>query len=389
MFGDGIDWTSPLHETMLYVELPFWLMAPPGPVRVTWRDTDFTVDICTPWMEVYIGDVTDSRVTVIHQGPLRDEWQPSDDIAGALKDQEDVSVLRRPCKTMLRISARAHVSAFRRLDEHAIPRMRAEQQAYWASLCEAHLPVVNELIQRYRLITYDYFPHEVSAWDVAIWYIRHEGVGYRASLLRYKEWDRKPVMMDPKAKSGREFEWTSPADISAASSSNATPGEFELLDARSLMERGDYTGAVRRTVTAIEAVLRWALKNELRKQYDDTEAELRVANTDSDFPGRLRQWRRLAQPDIPEVLFAEFETTRQMRHDIVHRALRLTLDDRGRAERAIDTSRWLYNKIEDKPDRANLRDQDVTKSLGRIAATPRFPSTISNGAILLQSFEHL
>ena len=35
----------------------------------------------------------------------------------------------------------------------------------------------------------------------------------------------------------------------------STPGEFDLLDARSLIERGDYTGAARRTVTAIEAVL--------------------------------------------------------------------------------------------------------------------------------------
>lgn len=56
--------------------------------------------------------------------------------------------------------------------------------------------MVNELIQRYRLISYDYFAHEVSAWDVPIWYIKHEGAGYRASLLRYKEWDRKPVMID-------------------------------------------------------------------------------------------------------------------------------------------------------------------------------------------------
>ncbi len=33
MFGDGIDWSSPLEETMLYVELSFWLMIPPGGSR--------------------------------------------------------------------------------------------------------------------------------------------------------------------------------------------------------------------------------------------------------------------------------------------------------------------------------------------------------------------
>jgi hypothetical protein len=34
-----------------------------------------------------------------------------------------------------------------------------------------------------------------------------------------------------------------------------TPGELELLDAVNLMERGDYSGAVRRVTTAIEVVV--------------------------------------------------------------------------------------------------------------------------------------
>jgi len=32
-FGDGIDWSSSLREALLYVELPYWLMVPPGPVN--------------------------------------------------------------------------------------------------------------------------------------------------------------------------------------------------------------------------------------------------------------------------------------------------------------------------------------------------------------------
>ena len=137
-----------------------------------------------------------------------------------------------------------------------------------------------------------------------------------------------------------------------------------------LMERGDYTGAVRRTVTALEAVLRWALKNELSKQYDETEAERRTANTDNDFPGRLAQWRKLAQPTIAEILFDEFAQTRQLRHNIVHRALRLTLEDRGKAQRAVDTSRWLYNKIEGRPEREQLREfggGGLARAVGRTA----------------------
>jgi hypothetical protein len=49
-------------------------------------------------------------------------------------------------------------------------------------------------------------------------------------------------------------------------------------------------------------------------------------------------------------------STRKLRHDIVHRALRLTLKDRGRAQRAVETSRWLHNKIESKPERERLRE---------------------------------
>lgn len=61
-FGFGVDWSSPLVETRLYVELLFWLMTPPGPVEVQWSGTVFTVDVCSPWIEVFMSEVTDSRV---------------------------------------------------------------------------------------------------------------------------------------------------------------------------------------------------------------------------------------------------------------------------------------------------------------------------------------
>lgn len=387
IFGDGIDWSSPLEEVMLYVELPFWLMTPPGPVQVVWHDTEFTVNICSPWQEIFVGEVTDSRSSVRHQGPqLATPWQPEGELALALAEN-NVSWLPRPCKTMLRLAASGHASAFRQLDDTAIPRWHAEQEAYRASLCEAHLPVVNELIQSYRLLTYDYFPYEVSAWDVPLWYVKHAGQGYRTSLVRYKDWDRKPAVVGENQVS-HTFAFTSPADMSGTRSAGATPGEFDLLDARSLMERGDYTGAVRRTVTAVEAVLRWALKNELGMRYDEAEAERRTANTDNDFPGRLAQWLRLAEPGISQVLFDEFERTRELRHAIVHKALRLTLHDRGRAQRAVDTSRWLYNKIESKPERERLREfGGVIRAVGRVDMSVRFDAKVRDGAIVLSGID--
>ena len=61
--------------------------------------------------------------------------------------------------------------------------------------------------------------------------------------------------------------FTTAGDLANTASDDAMPGEFDLLDARSLMERRDYTRAVRRTVTSIEALLRGALLKELEKKY--------------------------------------------------------------------------------------------------------------------------
>ena len=109
----------------------------------------------------------------------------------ALAD-DDASWMMRRCKTVLRIVTQAHTSPFCGLPDDAIPRRHAEHEAYRASLCEAHIPVINELIQRYRLNTYDYFPHEVDAWDVPIWYVSQAGSHHPTALLRYKEWDYNP-----------------------------------------------------------------------------------------------------------------------------------------------------------------------------------------------------
>jgi len=145
-FGDGIDWSSPLGKTLLYVELPFWLMVPAGPVNVEWSETTFTVDVCSPWMEVFGGRVVDSRASVIHHGPWRPTgWDPPEHLAAELARLQ-MAWLQWPCKTVLRLTARAHASAFRELGDRDPLRAQAEQWAYWASLCEAHAPVVNELI---------------------------------------------------------------------------------------------------------------------------------------------------------------------------------------------------------------------------------------------------
>jgi hypothetical protein len=44
-FGDRLDWDSPSISVFLAVELPFWLMVPSSPLRVTVSRYEFDVEI--------------------------------------------------------------------------------------------------------------------------------------------------------------------------------------------------------------------------------------------------------------------------------------------------------------------------------------------------------
>ncbi len=176
----------------------------------------------------------------------------------------------------------------------------------------------------------------------------------------------------------RPFRFTDVETLVRTDPAEATPGELDLLDARSLMERGDYTGAVRRTATALEAVVGWALAVALRAQHDEAEVQRRLAASMNDFPGRLRQWRKLSAVQVPEGLLSDLEVTRALRHDIVHRARRIGPAERGLAQRCVDTGRWLFNFVEQDPARRDLREREGTlRSVGRSVLAPRFPVTLT------------
>jgi hypothetical protein len=372
--GESIDWDSPLVEVSLNVELPFWLMIAPGPVTVEALGAPFTVEILEDRMEVFEGELTDSRRSYVFQGA----W--SEEIIGMAGLGE--RWMARRAKTVLGITAHAHENAFADAGEGDIARA-----AYRASLCEAHIPVINELIRRYRLATYDYFAYEVSPWDVPIWYLDCDSEGFRCVLLTYKDWDTKPLIADGEEAS--PFEFASAADLAANPSSTASPGEFDLLDARNLMERGDYSGSVRRTVTAIEAILEAALLTALEQKYGAPEATERLEKSRGDFPGRVRQWLKLAKPSVGQDRFDRFEETRDLRHQIVHEGRRLGESDRGKAQRMVDTGRWLYNEIEQQPERKQLREfakGAVLRSLGRSEMTLKFPASVVDRKIVLRPF---
>jgi hypothetical protein len=146
----------------------------------------------------------------------------------------------------------------------------------------------------------------------------------------------------------------------------ASAGELELLDAVNLMERGDYSGAVRRIITAIEAELESVLRDELRKQYPEAEVCARLHASQNDFPGRLRQYQKLSGRKMHNADREDLETTRALRHGIVHEGKRISYAQRGRAQRAVDTGRWIFNWLENQSKRADRREKQLAlRSLRR------------------------
>lgn len=390
-FGDHLDWSSEMVDVTLSVELPFWLMIEDCDLQLPTSGASIQVSLRDRYAQLYAGNVLDSRRSLVWQGPEDEQPALTSTVIEAI---EKLGGSTRPCRSVVKIAARAHADVFSALasqgDETVTPGRPNEAMIYLASLCDAHIPVLNDLIQRYRLASYDYFPYEVAPWDVPVWQVIALGGMASVGLLPYSEWDRKPVIHDqdktgdPDAES-TSFRFTDPTTVSATDPTQTTPGEFELLDARSMMERGDYTGAVRRSVTAIEAVVEHALRSELRKVYSADEAESKLEKTKNDFPGRFRQWKKLSQVDISSQVETTFEETREMRHQIVHRALRLTHADRSKALKIVDNARWLFNTIEGKPDRTALREKPfVLRDVGRVATFARFEVEMDGVGIRVQ-----
>jgi hypothetical protein len=237
---------------------------------------------------------------------------------------------------------------------------------YLETLCSAHLPVINEVVRSYRLATYDLFPFELSPWDVPVWSIGDEhGPSRTVVLMAYRGWDGKPLI-GSKGHPMLPLQLIAAADLEAALGSTSTPGEIELLDAINLVERGDYAGAVRRVSTSIEVIIEAVLRQELSTRYSDPEIEEQLERSKNDVPGRLRQYQKLSRRKASPELLNDLDRTRELRHAIVHHGLRIPYVDRGTADRAVETGRWLLNWFENDAARTERREALLAmRSLGR------------------------
>lgn len=358
--GQALDWNAGWTPVVLSAELPFWLMVADCTLQVEVRGHSFTVDVRSNFIELFAGEVVDSRRTAVYLGPNPEQLNP--EVRKGIEEQ-GVGLLPRACKTILRIHSRCNSDVRTAVDEEG---GRANAGAcYLMALCAAHFEVVNRVVQSYRLSTYDYFPYEASPWDIPVWRVVEPAGFVRVVLLNYADWDRKP-RIGPMGGPTETYSLIEPAALQQAMLQDAQAGELELLDALNLMEHGDYTGAVRRITTAIEAIVEWVLRSELLKRYSEAEVEAKLHESRNDFPGRARQYEKLSGRQLDAILRQELEDTRSLRHEIVHRGLRISFQDRGRAQRSVDTGRWTFNWFENRPDRVRLRENRIgTRSIGR------------------------
>jgi hypothetical protein len=355
--GQELDWEAATVPVQLYVELPYWVMVSNCTQDVEVNGHKFKVDIREDFIELYGEVIVDSRFTCLYIGPPE---RPSPDLKAIKKGK--ATVMSRKCKTVLRIHSDCNKDVLAASREEGGRSNPAH--TYLTSFCEAHFDVVNHLIQQYRLATYDYFAYELSPWDIPIWFVKSEINTVRIVLQDYLQWDEKPAIDTGGTK--ERYKLIEPSELQTALTFQPSAGEFDLMAALNLMERGDYSGAVRRITTAIEAQTESMLRQELLKKHPKEEAEKLLRDTENDFPGRFRQYLKLSRRKLPHGLDKELDMTRALRHSIVHDGKRIPFNEHGRAQRSVDTGRWIFDWLENQPARFDVREKKIGKrSLGR------------------------
>jgi hypothetical protein len=339
-------------------------MVPDGAFDVPCRGATFRVAITEAYVDLFVGQVTDSRRTTGYNGPASN---PRVDILGQAV-LKGVAVMSRKCKTVLKIESTCSTDAI-----SALVSREARANAgrlYLMALCAAHLPVVNQVILTYRWLTADPGVMMVSLWDVPIWFVRTPDDAFRVALIPAAEWDSKPTFTDfgdrdnPKAKR-TAFQFTDIPSLANAASKQIEPSEMALLDARSLLQRGDYSGAIRRIVTALEVLLERQLRMQLSQHHAPAEVKARLEASQNDFLGRWRQYEKLSGRSQSQSAMDTLKKIRTMRHQIVHEGRIISHDERGLANWAVDIGRFTYNWLEDDPQRQKDREQHLTqKAIG-------------------------
>jgi hypothetical protein len=378
--GDDLNWGAPWINVCLWVELPFWLMVENATIPIEIAGHTFSVSAKEEYFELYCAEIMDSRQNVCYRGPLKKEEDLSVAVREVHEKNPNMPFMWRKSKTVLKVETRCNEDVWAKAlsDDERRPAV----QLYLNDLCRAHIPVVNKLIQAYRLLTYDHFAFEVSPWDVPIWTIERGGCAVSSVLVPYRAWDHKPLILRAIDKPAEPYKLINGADLGTGISTLGTPGEFDLMDSLNLMERGDYSGAVRRISTAIEAVVAGAVFEQVEASEGKQNAESFLSQTQMDFNRRIEKYEQLSKRIFPKNLKTDLAATRKLRNRIVHQAFRISSGERGLAQRSVDTGRWTFNWFENDAAKTNVREKRIAfRSPGRDVHAGIFPTKITQDGV--------
>jgi hypothetical protein len=347
-----IDWNGPKCPIILAVELPFWLMVPESSISLTIEETTIVATIHNHYAEAQHGpEFMPSHANTVYIGPeqlLHQKPLP--------KQFEGVSApVFRHMKTVVVFQAEVLADAIAAAGHtHSYRLNRAAR--YFRTLAITHIPFLNKLITSYRSASRDPFAHEVSDWDVPVWWAITSDDLIRVGTMPYWECDELP---SANAFGSRECITLSTAtaeDVQREARQPIAAGRLELLDAHSLSYRGRFGDAVRSAVTAIEVALESRIATVLRESGLPEQAiKQRLASTRDNFNARLLDYERLVRRRIPGPLISfipyingirlkqELGWVRNLRHKIVHEGIRVDVFARGQMRRAIDTMTWLFD----------------------------------------------
>lgn len=372
-WDESIDRTTPKRPAKVQVELPFWLLVEDGYVVVRYADQDWKILISSEWVEVYDGNcITDSKANCIYFGSLGE-------CANELKEAINSGKLPfRKCKTVFVIDSLLNGWVHDRLGE-CDRRISQTVELFLIGWCMAHIPLLNLVIQKYRLATYDYYVYEISPRDTPIWFVRGDnGAGRVVPVYPYETWDQIPLVRNDNGTT-QPLKYTTLSEIDMIQDlTSFSPAEFELMDAIGLMERGDYSSAIRRLYTAIEVIVEENLGRILLEKYGESEKHRFLKETRLRFKKRVE---RLCQET--GLIWGDYENSlldeiRELRRQIVHCGYRIPFSEKGTAQKLIDQGRWLFNKIEGNSNRATIREKLLgMRSLGRQLWTPFFDELTS------------
>ena len=294
MVGDNLKWNAPWIKVLLWTELPFWLMVDNTALVIEFEGHKFPVTIHDNYFELFFGEATDSRTTVGYRGPIKKPEDLPPLVKQAMDQHPNGPHMWRKCKTYLKVESKCNEDVWNAANKKEIPRAN-EATLYLSELCRAHIPVVNKLIKAYRLVTYDYFAFEVAPWDVPRWAIEREGHSISSTLVSYRDWDAKPHIykFGDLSEKPKTYQLIEAEDLRNQLCLVPTPGELELLDALNLMERGDYSGAVRRVTTAIEVIVEVVAGAAVEAASGKQAAEKFLKDTRMRFDERLKMYQKL------------------------------------------------------------------------------------------------